>query len=120
MSDKIIIRNKLKQMLGQTIKVYIDRPIGSKHPHHKDIIYKLNYGYIKEIIAEDNEFLDAYVLGIDKPIKSCIGKVYAIAEREDDNEDKVIVNASNKKYNIEEIKDMVDFQEQYFKYQIFK
>ena len=77
MSDKIIIRNKLKQMLGQTIKVYIDRPIGSKHPHHKDIIYKLNYGYIKEIIAEDNEFQDAYVLGIDKPIKSCIGKVYA-------------------------------------------
>ena len=120
MSDKIIIRNKLKQMLGQTIKVYIDRPIGSKHPHHKDIIYKLNYGYIKEIIAEDNEFQDAYVLGIDKPIKSCIWKVYAIVEREDDNEDKVIVNASNREYSIEEMKDMVNFQEQYFKYQIFK
>ena len=120
MSDKIIIRNKLKQMLGQTIKVYIDRPIGSKHPHHKDIIYKLNYGYIKEIIAEDNEFQDAYVLGIDRPIKCCIGKVYAIVEREDDNEDKVIVNASNKEYSIEEIKDMVDFQEQYFKCRIFK
>ena len=116
MSDKIIIRNKLKQMLGQTIKVYIDRPIGSKHPHHNDIIYKLNYGYIKEIIAEDNEFQDAYVLGIDKPIKSCIGKVDAIVEREDDNEDKVIVNATNKEYSIEEIKDMIDFQEQYFKY----
>ena len=47
MSEKLIIRNKLEQMLGQTIKVYIDRPIGSKHPHHKDIICKLNYGYIK-------------------------------------------------------------------------
>ena len=120
MSDKIIIRNKLKQMLGQTIKVYIDRPIGSKHPHHKNIIYKLNYGYIKEIIAEDNEFQVAYVLGIDKPIKTYKGKIYAIIEREDDNEDKLIVNATNKEYSIEEIKDIVDFQEQYFKYQIFK
>ena len=120
MSEKLIIRNKLKQMLGQNIKVYIDRPIVSQHPNHKDIIYKLNYGYIKEIIAEDNEFQDAYVLGINKAIKSCTGKVYAIVAREDDNEDKLIINASNKEYSIEEIKDMVDFQEQYFKYQIIK
>ena len=46
---KLMIREKLEDMIGQNIKVYVDRQIGSIHPKHTDIIYPINYGYIEEI-----------------------------------------------------------------------
>ena len=55
---KLIIRENLKNLVGKYVKVYIDRPLGSIHPKHNDIIYPINYGYIKEITAVDNEYQD--------------------------------------------------------------
>lgn len=117
---KLIIREKLEGMIGQNIKVYVDRPIGSTHPKYKDIIYPINYGYIKEIKAADEEYQDVYILGIDKAIDYFIGKIYAVIERENDIEDKLIVVIDNKEYLIEEIKEKINFQEKYFKYKIIK
>lgn len=117
---KLVIREKLEDMIGKNVKVYIDRPIGSTHPKHKDIIYPVNYGYIKEIKAADDEYQDVYVLGVDETITNCVGKIYAVVERENDVEDKLIVVADNKEYTIEEIKEKIDFQEKYFKYRIVK
>ena len=118
--NKLKIREKLESMIGHTIKVYVDRPIGSHHPKYNNIVYPINYGYIKEIIAVDNEYQDAYILGEDKAVDYIDGKVYAIIERENDNEDKLVVVANNKEYSIEEIKELVDFQEKFFKYKIIK
>ena len=42
-------------ILGQHVKVTIDRPMGSFHPEHKDLYYPINYGYIEGIIAADGE-----------------------------------------------------------------
>ena len=42
-------------MLGQTVTVLIDRPLGTYHPKHKDIYYQVNYGYIPGVIAGDGE-----------------------------------------------------------------
>lgn len=117
---KLMIREKLEDMIGQNIKVYVDRPIGSIHPKHNDIIYPINYGYIEEIKAADDEYQDAYVLGIDEPVTNCVGKIYAVIERENDVEDKLIVVTDNKEYSIEEIKKIIYFQEKYFKYRIVK
>lgn len=117
---KLIIREKLETMIGKNINVYIDRPIGSIHSKYKNIIYPINYGYIKEIDAVDGEYQDAYVLGEDKAIDYCKGKIYAVIERENDIEDKLIVVTDNKDYSIEEIKDKINFQEKYFKYKIVK
>lgn len=117
---KLMIREKLEDMIGQNIKVYVDRPIGSIHPKHNDIIYPINYGYIKEIKAVDDEYQDAYVLGIDEPVTNCVGKIYAVIERENDVEDKLIVVTDNKEYLIEEIKKIIYFQEKFFKYRIVK
>ena len=50
-------------MLGETVTVTIDRPMGTYHPNHPDIYYPVNYGYIEGIIAGDGEEQDAYVLG---------------------------------------------------------
>lgn len=117
---KLMIREKLEDMIGQNIKVYVDRPIGFIHPKHNDIIYPINYGYIEEIKAADDKYQDAYVLGIDEPVTNCVGKIYAVIERENDVEDKLIVVTDNKKYSIEEIKKIIYFQEKFFKYRIVK
>lgn len=119
-TNKLVIRKKLESMIGHTIKVYVDRPIGSHHPKHNDIIYPINYGYIKEIIVDDKEYQDVYILGEDKSLDCVEGKIYAIIERENDNEDKLIVVTNNKEYSNEEIRKLVDFQEKYFKYKIIK
>ena len=117
---KLIIREKLETLIGQNIDVYIDRPIGSVHPKHNDIIYPINYGYIKEIIAVDGDYQDVYVLGEDNRIDYCSGKVYAVIERENDIEDKLIVTTDDKDYSNEEIKEKINFQERFFKYKIVK
>ena len=105
-------------MLGKIVKVIIDRPLGSHHPKHKDIIYSVNYGYITDIMAPDGEEQDAYVLGIDIPLTEFIGKVIAIIHRKNDNEDKWIVAPNNLFLSHEEIINAVHFQEQYFDIEI--
>lgn len=117
---KLIIREKLEKMIGQSVDVFVDRPKGSVHPKHKDIVYPINYGYIKEITSVDGEYQDAYVIGEENAVNCCIGKVYAVIERENDIEDKLIVVIDDKDYSIEEIKEKINFQEKYFKYRIVK
>ena len=105
-------------MLGKTVKVIIDRPLGSYHPTHKDIYYPINYGYIEGIIANDLEEKDAYILGVNKPLKEFEGKVIAIIHRLNDVEDKLVVAPINETYTKEEIIKLVNFQEQYFEIEI--
>ena len=50
----------------------------------------INYGYIEGIIAPDGEEQDAYILGIDKPVKEFVGKIIAIIHREDDVEEPTV------------------------------
>lgn len=113
-------KEKVKSLLGKNIKVYIDRQIGSPHPKHTNLIYKQNYGYIKEFKALDGDYQDAYVIGIDEKITEFYGKVIAIINRKNDIEDKLVVCDVNKDYSDEEIKQFVHFQEQYFDYKIIR
>ena len=101
-------------IIGKEIEVIIDRPLGSKHPNF-DMIYPINYGYVENIMANDNEEQDVYVLGIDVPASRCKGKVIAIIKRINDNEDKWVISVDNKTYTKEEIENQVHFCEQYFK-----
>lgn len=82
---------ELKGIIGRKVTVVIDRPLGSVHPQHKSIIYAVNYGYIREIIAIDGEYQDCYVLGENKPLKAFEDVVTAIIHRKNDVEDKWIV-----------------------------
>ena len=65
-------------MIGTTVKVIVDRPMGTYHPKHPDINYSVNYGYIPGIIAPDGEEQDAYILGVNEPVKEFTGSVIAI------------------------------------------
>jgi inorganic pyrophosphatase len=110
-----------RKYLGKPVKVIIDRPLGSIHPKHSDIIYKLNYGYIPETVSGDFEELDAYILGVEKPISlnlSFEGVCIAIIRRLKENDDKLIVAPYGFNFNDEEIRSLVSFQEQFFEFEI--
>ena len=61
-----------------------------------------------------------FLLYIDEPASNCVGKIYAVIERENDVKDKLIVVTDNKEYSIEEIKKNIYFQEKNFNYRIVK
>lgn len=105
-------------MIGNVVKVIVDRPLGSFHPDHKDIFYSVNYGYVPGVIAPDGEEQDAYILGVDEPVSEFTGRVIAIIHRLDDVEDKWVVAPENASFTKEEIKAQTAFQEQYFKIEI--
>ncbi len=105
-------------MIGQMVKVVIDRPLGSYHPEYKDMFYPINYGYIEGIIAPDGEEQDAYVLGVNIPIKDFTGKVIAVIHRHDDIEDKWVVAPDGMDFSEQEIIEQVYFQERYFDFSI--
>ena len=112
---RVLYTDKLYKLLGKEVKVIIDRPVGF---NHNGVIYTQNYGHIEELKALDNEYQDAYVIGVDEPLKSFNGKVIAIINRKNDIEDKLVVSDKNLNFNIEEIKKMVNFQEKFFKSKI--
>ncbi len=105
-------------MIGKRVKVVIDRPLGTYHPEHKDLLYPVNYGYVEGIIAPDGEEQDAYVLGVDEPLVEFTGTVIAVVERLDDVEEKWIVAPENTVLTKEEIISRVEFQEKFFKTEI--
>ena len=108
----------LSRLLGKSVTVIVDRPLGTTHPNHKDIIYPINYGYIENLFAGDGEEQDAYILGIDKKVDIFRGTVFAIIHRLDDVEDKLVVAPNNKRFTSKEIMEEVHFQEKYFETEI--
>lgn len=105
-------------MIGDTVKVTVDRPLGSYHPEHKDMYYQINYGYIEGIMSPDKEEQDAYILGVDEPVKEFTGRIIAIIHRLDDVEEKWVVAPENLSFSKEEIIAQVLFQEKYFQWEI--
>lgn len=107
-----------KDIIGKTVKVIVDRPFGSTHPNHKDIVYHVNYGFIEGVIGGDGEEQDVYILGIDYPVKEFVGKVIAVINRLDDVEDKWIVAPETTSFSKDEIANAVHFQEKFFMIEI--
>ena len=103
-----------QQMIGKQVTVVIDRPLGSPHPTHNDMIYSVNYGYIEGLMAGDGEEQDAYVLGVPTPLSTFEGVVVAIIHRLNDREDKWVVAPPDLPLTKEDIQRAVWFCEQYF------
>ncbi|UYP00346.1 GrpB family protein [Oceanotoga sp. DSM 15011] len=101
--------------LGKTVKIKIDRPIGSSHPKYSDLIYPVNYGYIPGVLGGDGEELDVYLLGIDNPVKNYIARIIGIIHRHNDIEDKLVAAPEGINFTKTEIKKILHFQEQYYK-----
>ena len=101
----------IRDHLGKSVHVIIDRPVGYVH---KGIIYPINYGYIPGLIAGDGEEQDAYILGQQEPLREFDGQVIAVVRRKDDCEDKFVVASPGSVYSGEQIRKAVEFQEKYF------
>jgi len=110
-------------VLGTTVTVTVDRPLGSLHPEHPDMIYPVNYGYIEGIAAPDGEEQDAYILGVDKPVEKFKGIVAGVICREDDIEEKWVVvpeELAGTEICWEcNIMQAVDFTEKYYKSKLY-
>jgi inorganic pyrophosphatase len=109
----------VKKYLGKDISVTIDRPLGSTHPKY-GFIYKVNYGYIPDVISPDGEDLDAYVLGVGKPLTKFSGECVAIIHRTDDDDDKLIVVPAGMEISNEEIERQTEFQEKWFVHELVR
>lgn len=105
-------------IIGRRVSVTIDRPLGSAHPNHPDLIYPVNYGYIEGLLAPDGEEQDVYILGVDEPIERFEGVVIAVIHRFDDVEEKWVAAPENMKFSKDEISAAVGFQERFFKSEI--
>ena len=104
----------MHKAIGSIVAGKVDRPIGSRHPSHPDLIYPINYGYVEGVIGGDGEEQDVYILGSDQSMETFAGKVIAVYHRFNDVEDKWIVSLDGRDYPDEEILQMIHFQEQYY------
>lgn len=105
--------------LGQKVNIVTDRLLGSKHPKH-GFIYEVNYGYVPNTKAPDGEEIDAYILGLDKPVDKISGTCIAIIHRTNDDDDKLVVAPEGVNFSDEEIERLVEFQEKWFKHIILR
>lgn len=109
----------VNSFLGKTFKIKIDRPIG--YVHCKDnycLVYPINYGYIPNVYGGDGEEIDVYLLGINETVEEYTAKIIAVIHRHNDIEDKLVAVPEGIKLTEEEIKNAVNFQEQYFDVEI--
>ena len=100
--------------IGHEVRVTVDRPLGSRHPEHPDLIYEVNYGYVEGVLAADGEWQDAFILGVSEALENFTGRVIAVIHRKDDVESKWVVAAEGCKFSLEEIQKQTNFQEKYF------
>lgn len=109
-----IISRDYSHILGTTVSGTVDRPLGSCHPRHPDLVYPVNYGYVDGLFAADGAEQDVYILGTETPLDKFKGTVTAVYHRINDIEDKWIVTLDGRQYSKEEILNAIEFQEKYF------
>ena len=115
--------DRYQDVIGQVVRGKIDRPVGSYHPRHKELLYPVNYGYVTGVNGGDGAEQDVYLLGENAAVTEYIGKVIAVYHRYDDNETKWIVVPCDEEGGIrsdvvlpsdDEIYAQIAFQEQFY------
>ena len=57
----------LDELLGSS-EIVIDRPKGTAHPRHPELIYRVDYGYLKNTSSMDGAGIDVWVGSGEKKI----------------------------------------------------
>lgn len=105
-------------MLGETVRVIVDRPLGSTHPKWKDLRYPVNYGYVEGVPAPDGEEQDVYILGVEVPLEEFVGQVIAVTTALTTWRRNGMAAPPGKRFSREEIAARVAFQERWFRTEI--
>ncbi len=104
-----------RSLLGKTVEIEIDRPVGYVHGSGKfSVTYPVNYGFVPGVMGGDGEETDVYLLGVNAPVKNFVAKIVAIIHRENDNEDKLVAVPEGVVLTKEEIAEQTHFQEQFY------
>lgn len=106
-------------VIGSRVTGRTDRPLGSRHPRHPEMIYPVNYGYADGYIGGDGAPQDVYLLGPSGPVDAFSGTVIAVIHRYNDIEDKWVVIPDGEDISAPDLTDdeiigQTAFQEQYF------
>ena len=48
-----VVTKDYSNIIGTEVRGTIDRPLGSSHPRHPEMIYPINYGYVDGVIGGD-------------------------------------------------------------------
>jgi inorganic pyrophosphatase len=84
--------------------VVVDRPAGTAHPQHPEVIYPVDYGYLQGTTAGDGDEIDVFVgseLGA-----GVVGVAFTIDPNKRDAEVKVLTDCSETE--IETIRRLLD------------
>lgn len=108
-------RHLVDSLLGKTVDVVIDRPIGYTHVTKGITLhYTINYGFLPGINGGDGEEQDVYILGVKEPLERFSGRIIAAVLRADDNEDKLVAAPEGMTFTKTEIEKAIFFVEKYF------
>jgi len=101
------------EFIGKSVKIIIDRPMGSRHPNH-GFLYPLNYGFVPGVFAPDGEELDAYLLGVFEAVEEFEGRCIAVIHRLDDDDEKLVLAPEGRQFSDDQILALTEFQERLF------
>jgi inorganic pyrophosphatase len=73
--------------------IAIDRPKGSRHPEHPEIVYPLDYGYVKGTKGGDGEEVDVFAGSTDSGL---VGAIVAFDPSKRETEIKLLWNMDGK------------------------
>ena len=64
---------KAMEALIASSQIVIDRPRGSRHPRHQEIVYPLDYGYLANTTSPDGEGIDVWLgSGEDRTLRAIL------------------------------------------------
>ena len=102
-------------MLGKTVTVTIDRPVGFIHVKNGITFrYPINYGFLPGLMGGDGDEQDVYILGVEETLEEFTCRIIGVVRRADDNEDKLVAAPEGILFHQGQIAEAVHFVEQYF------
>lgn len=79
-------------------EVIIDRPKGSTHPIYPEIVYPLDYGYLKGTSSSDGSEIDIWQGSM--TTKTCVAVVCTVDMLKSDAEIKLLIGCTNDEMDI--------------------
>lgn len=67
----------------RTVTVIVEHPAGSRDPENRQRLYRLNCGYVQQVLDEQNEWQDACVMGTQEALEWFEGEVKASVQLAD-------------------------------------
>ena len=70
---------RIPSALGRPVTVIVEHKQGTRDELDRSLFYRLNCGYVQEVLSEENEWQDACIFGVNKPVEWFEGTVCAVA-----------------------------------------